>query len=93
MLKIDGSFEIHIKFWDYSWQVLFLDMCFLLLSCVFLVSKDPVDFFPPSRVEGEPCAEVVTEMQFRRHIQRWLRCVLRAALESVEGAWTEADEW
>jgi hypothetical protein len=39
------------------------------------------------------CAQVVTEMQFRQHIQRWLRCVLRAALESVEGSWIEAGEW
>lgn len=45
--------------------------------------------FPAARsaagkLQGEHL-RVVTEMQFRQHIQRWLRCVLRAALESVEG--------
>ena len=30
--------------------------------------------------------KVQTEMQFRNHIHRWLRCVLHAAVEDAEGA-------
>eukprot|EP00435_Cladocopium_sp_Y103_P037965 s2676_g10.t1 len=44
--------------------------------------------FPAARsaagkLQGERL-RVVTEMQFRQHIQRWLRCVLRAAVEGTE---------